>query len=436
MEAPLSAREGTARCHPGVGSAAAEYNLRSMPGEARRTYTDAMSLPRRPDPVDVLVVALVVGQQLALWRAESWSPSVSLVLLHVMAPGALLARRRAPLAATLVTLASEAALIQLMPSTLSVWFFSTIVAMAVIGSLRLPIAITGLVAMLGVCVEGGYLDRYGGGAGDLVMSFAIMAGAWTTGLLLGRRAAAARELASRSADLERARDRAADEAVAAERARVTRELHDVVAHGLTVLVIQLVAARDAIDHGEPPEQVVGRLRNTEEVAREALSELRVLLGILGEHDARPVAAATGADGVRDLVAQFRTIGQAVTLHVHGAERSLGAGVAMAVYRVVQEGLTNVLKHADGAPTNVTVRFGRGAVEVQVENAPGLPGRLTGDGAGRGLAGLAERVHLHGGELSSGPTPEGGFVVRCTIPDRSPGGVSVEPLPDAAGEPVP
>lgn len=407
-----------------------------MPTGTSRTYTGAMSLPRRPDPVDALLVALVAGQQLALWPATSWAPSLSLVLLHVMAPGALLARRRAPLAATLVTLSSEAALIQLMPSTLSVWFFSTIVAIAVIGSLRLPIAVTGLVAMLGVCVEGAYLDRYGGGAGDLLMSFAIMGGAWTAGLLLGRRGAVARELVTRSADLERARDRAAAEAVAAERARVTRELHDVVAHGLTVLVIQLVAAQDAIEHGEPTGQVVGRLRTTEDVARESLSELRVLLGILGQgDDARPVAAATGVDGVRDLVAQFRTIGQPVTLQVAGTERSLGAGVAMAVYRVVQEALTNVLKHADGAPTTVTVLFEKGAVEVRVENAAGRPGHLTDDGAGRGLVGLAERVHLHGGTLSSGPTTGGGFAVHCTIPDRPPGDVSGEALAVSAREPV-
>lgn len=391
-----------------------------------------MSL-RRADPVDGLVVLLVAGQQVELWSTTAWSPSVSLVLLHVMAPGALLVRRRAPLAATLGTLASEAALIQLMPSTLSVWFFSTIVAIGVIGSLRLPVAVTGLAGMLGVCIEGAYLDRFGGGAGDLAMSFALMTAAWCAGLLLGRRGAAARELAARSAELEAARDRTAAEAVAAERARVTRELHDVVAHGLTVVVIQAVAAQDAIGHGEPPEQVLDRVRSTEEIAREALSELRVLLGILGESAERPIAAATGVAGVRDLAAQFRSTGQQVSVETEGQERPLGAGVAMAVYRVVQEGLTNVLKHAGGAAASVSIGFGPDAVEVRVANAPGRPGPLTDRGAGRGLAGLAERVHLYGGELTSGATPDGGFVVACRIPDRAVDH-SVPPRPrDRAGE---
>jgi signal transduction histidine kinase len=378
-----------------------------------------MLLPRplrRPDPVDGLLVALVVGEQVELW-ATHHHPAVSLVMLHVMAPGALLVRRRTPLAATMTTLAAQAALIQLMPHTLSTWFLGILVSIAVIGAQPLFVAVTGLVGILGICIEGAYLDQFGGGAGDLAFSFAIMTGAWTLGLLLGRRSAAAHALATRSVELERERDSAAAEAVAAERARVTRELHDVVAHGLTVLVVQTVAAIDAIEHGAAASDVLARLRASEGVARESLSELRVLLGILGNgEDGRPIAAVTGLSGVRDLVAQFTATGHRVTLEVRGDERSLGPGLSMTVYRVAQEALTNVLKHADAAPATVTITFAPDHVELLVRNGPGRTGHLAAAGAGRGLVGLAERAHLYGGWLRAGPTQEGGFEIACRLPD--------------------
>jgi signal transduction histidine kinase len=375
-----------------------------------------MSL-RRPDPVDALLVGFMLAEQAELW-ATHHHPPVSLVVLHLMAPGALLVRRRTPLAATLVTLAAQAALIQLMPQTLSTWFLGILVSIAVIGSLPLPVALTGLAGVFGVCIEGSYLDQFGGGAGDLVFSFAIMSGAWTLGLLVGRRGASARMLALRSAELERQRDSAAEEAVAAERARVTRELHDVVAHGLTVLVVQTVAAVDAIEHGAAPSDVLSRLRTSEGVARESLSELRILLGILGEgQDGRPIAAVTGLPGVRELVAQFTATGHRVTLDVRGEERTLGPGLSMTVYRVTQEALTNVLKHADGAPATVTMSFEPDAVALTVRNEPGRSSRLATAGAGRGLAGLAERAHLYGGRLQSGATEDGGFEVTCHLPDH-------------------
>jgi signal transduction histidine kinase len=359
----------------------------------------------------------MVASQAELWVTSDGTPAVSLVVLHLMAPGALLARRRAPVAATLLTLASEAAVIQLMPHTLSTWFLGILVSMAVIGALELRVAVTGLVVMLGVCVEGSYLDQFGGGAGDLFLSFAIMSGAWTLGLLLGRRNASAHALALRSAELEHERDRAADEAVTAERARVTRELHDVVAHGLTVLVVQNVAAIDAIEHGADSSDVLERLRASEQVARVSLSELRTLLGILGEgQDGRPIAAVTGLAGVRELIAQFRATGQPVALEVSGDERELAPGLSMTVYRVVQEALTNVLKHSDGARATVTVTFATDGVDIAVVNGPGRSGRLAASGGGRGLAGLRERAHLYGGWLSSGPTEAGGYQVLCHLPE--------------------
>lgn len=393
---------------------------------------------RRPEPIDALLIALVLVGQVELWVTRHGSPPISLVVLHLMSPGALLVRRRSPLTATLVTMAAEAAVIQLEQSTLSAWFLGTVVAMAVIGALPLRVAATGLLLMFGVCLEGSYLDRLGGGVGDLLMSFAFMTGAWSLGLLLGRRNAATAALARHSADLERQRDVAAAEAVAAERARVTRELHDVLAHALTVLVVQTVAARDSLAHEPSGGDLDRRLATTEQVARDALTELRLLLGVLDEGGpGAHTDLGTGLDGVRALVSQLDRTGVGVELEVIGEPRELGAALAGTVYRVTQEALTNALRHAHGARVRVEIAFAPSTVSVLVRNGPGVPGPLSSAGAGRGLLGLHERVRLYHGSMRAGPTGDGGFEISCLLPDpldsdRGPGGpAAVHPDPEPA-----
>ena len=205
--------------------------------------------PRRL--VDVLLVLLVVVQLVELFATRQQVASVAVVVLMVVGTGALLLRARVPLPSVALAVGGFAALIQLVPASLSSTFFALLVVVGVIGSLSGPAAWLGLVGAWGIAFEGAWLDRYGGGVADFAMSAAIMAGAWVCGRLIGHGARAAAASAERVAAAERSRTEAASLAVREERARMTRELHDVVAHGLTVLVVQSVAAQQDLVDGAP-----------------------------------------------------------------------------------------------------------------------------------------------------------------------------------------
>lgn len=371
----------------------------------------------RLSPLDLFLVLLTSLQLVELWAARPAEHTVAGVLLTTMSTATLLARHRAPLAATLLCLAAHSVLIQLHPDGMSTTFFALLVAMAVIGGLALRVAVVGLLGALGIAAQGAWLDVHGSGLADFAMSAAIMAAAWGLGMAVTRRGHAAQLAFERAETAERSRRQAAEEAVAQERSRVTRELHDVVAHGLTILVVQSVAAQDDLDHGAPVEALRSRLAATEEVARQSLAELRTLLGILHEVDTAPVLnTADGVAGLETLVDQLRAAGLDVLFEVHGKVHGLGPGLELALYRVAQESLTNVLKHAGHAATRLSVMFGDDEVTMTVENPLDTPGKQVLPGAGRGLAGLRERVLLHGGAFAAGPV-EGRFRVRCRLPLR-------------------
>ena len=237
--------------------------------------------------MDVVLLLLVVGQLAELAVTRPSAAGVAVVVLMVLAPAAMLLRRRVPLAAVVVSFGSFAALIQLVPASLSTTFLALLFVVGVSGSLPRVAAVAGLVGAMTVGIEGAWLDRYGGGVGDFALSAAIMAGVWVCGMLVARTTSAAARSAVQAEQAEQARADAARDAVRAERQRMTRELHDAVAHGLTVLVVQTVAALEDLDHGESSERLARRLRATEDVAREALLELRTLLGILGAGEDGP-----------------------------------------------------------------------------------------------------------------------------------------------------
>ena len=366
--------------------------------------------PRRL--VDVLLLVLVVVQLVELFATRRQVASVAVVVLMVVGTGALLLRARVPLPSVALAVAGFAALIQLVPASLSSTFFALLVVVGVIGSLSGPAAWLGLLGAWGIAFEGAWLDRYGGGVADFAMSAAIMAAAWVCGRLIGHGARAAAASAERVAEAERSRSEAAFLAVREERDRMTRELHDVVAHGLTVLVVQSVAAQQDLADGAPVEQVGKRLRASEEVAREALLELRTLLGILGEdEDGSPTR--TGLPGVEALVQRLVRSGFPVTLRVEGDGRTWGRGVDLTLYRLVQEGLTNAVKHGDGSGARVDLRLAEEGVRVVIEN-DGVRADPAATGAGRGLSGLRDRVAQHQGSLEAGPTGAG-YRVVCELP---------------------
>ncbi|MEU4508740.1 histidine kinase [Nonomuraea wenchangensis] len=236
---------------------------------------------------------------------------------------------------------------------------------------------------------------------EFLVFYLLFAGCWLGGAFVR---------GQRLQEAERRR-LATEAAAAAERARIARELHDVVTHHVTAIVVQADATQFV---ATSPERVVTALSTIGGAGRRALAELRYLLDVLeatGE-SARPVVGS-----VRDLVEQTRSGGQPIELVEDGDQPSLPVGVGLAVYRMVQEGLTNAVKYAQGRPTTVRIGYRDDRVEVEVTNAAaavpvGARSSLSG---GRGLAGLRDRIGALGGELAAGEQPDGGFRVSASIP---------------------
>lgn len=201
-------------------------------------------------------------------------------------------------------------------------------------------------------------------------------------------------------------------AVAEERSRIARELHDVIAHSVSVMVVQAQASQRLLD-GEQGEarQALGSIETT---GRQALTEMRRLLGILRRTDAElALAPQPGLGSLDALIGQFRESGLPVDLRVEGEPRSLPPGVDLSAYRIVQEALTNALKHAGPARADVVVRYSDDGVELEI--ADDGPGTGKGGGSGHGLVGMRERVALYGGTLESGKQDGGGYFVRARLP---------------------
>lgn len=219
---------------------------------------------------------------------------------------------------------------------------------------------------------------------------------------------------------ERQQEAAARLATLAERQRIARELHDVVAHGLSVIIVQADGARYAeATHPEAPRQALATIAAT---GRESLTEMRRLLGILRDDpDAPRLAPQPDLDAVPALIDGFREAGLVVEAQIDGTPRPLPPAVGLTAYRVVQESLTNVLHHAGPTRVRVGVRVGADALDILVENAPGVsrPAGSLGERQGLGLVGMRERVGLLGGRMAAGPTPDGGFTVRVELPVRLP-----------------
>jgi signal transduction histidine kinase len=238
--------------------------------------------------------------------------------------------------------------------------------------------------------------------------------AWALGYGTRNRRAYLDELHARARDLERERDQQAALAVAADRGRISREVHDVVAHGLSLIVIQAQGADAALDRR--PDDTRDALRVIIETGRDSLADMRRMLRALGEVD-DPWRPQPGLAGLPGLLARVRAAGTPVRLEVDGTPAPLPPAVDLSAYRIVQEALTNVMKHAGaGATADVRVSYRGGEFGIVVgDDGTAAP---AGDG-GNGLRGMRERVRVLGGRLSAGPGDPGGFVVRATLPVRGP-----------------
>jgi signal transduction histidine kinase len=247
--------------------------------------------------------------------------------------------------------------------------------------------------------------------------YAAFFAAWALGDNLRTRRAYLAEVEARAQWLERDREERARRAVAAERSRIARELHDVISHNVSVMVVQAAAGRDVF--ASRPEQARSALGSIESIGREALVELRRLLGVVSADDAGDAGGFSPQPGLArlpELVEQVGAGGLHVELTVDGRARDLPAGVDLSAFRIVQEALTNTLKHARASRAQVSVRYADDALEVEVID-DGSAG--NGGGGGRGIVGMRERAALLGGELSAGPRPAGGFAVRARMPLERP-----------------
>ena len=243
--------------------------------------------------------------------------------------------------------------------------------------------------------------------------YAAFAVAWALGDNLRTRRAYLVEVEARAERLEREREERARRAVAAERARIARELHDVISHNVSVMVVQAAAARDVF--ARRPDRAHEALGSIESIGREALVELRRLLGVVSTDDDGDRAGFSPQPGLArlpELVEQVGAGGLKVGLSVTGVPRDLPAGVDLSAFRIVQEALTNTLKHAHASRAEVSVRYTDAGLEIEVLDDGAGNG---GPGGGRGIVGMRERAVLLGGELSAGPRPAGGFQVRARMP---------------------
>jgi signal transduction histidine kinase len=229
-------------------------------------------------------------------------------------------------------------------------------------------------------------------------------------LLIARRVVWDRE--QRAQIAERERDVAGREAVVEERARIARELHDVIAHNVSMIVVQAGAERRVLDGASASTHEV--LQTIEQIGRSALTEMRRLLGMLRSDADDALAPQPGLGDVPRLVTQVREAGLPVDLRIDGERRELPVGIELSAYRIVQEALTNALKHAGEAHAAVRIRYGDDSLELEiVDDGAEEANRLA--GGGHGLVGMRERVALYGGRFDASPNPGGGFVVRAKLP---------------------
>jgi signal transduction histidine kinase len=271
--------------------------------------------------------------------------------------------------------------------------------------------VAGLVLAWGVVAVIAYRDPIGNLDG-LIATSVIFGIVWTIAFAVGRKFQEADEAKERAARAEREREERARSAVSEERARIARELHDVVGHSVSVMTVQASAVRRLLR----PEQERERsaLLVVEQTGREALAEMRRMVGVLRRPEEAPaLAPQPSLEYLDKLVEQAREAGLPVDLRVEGEPVPLPAGVDLTAYRLVQEALTNTLKHARAKRAQVLVRYGSGDIEVAVSDDG--RGAGSGDGAGHGLVGMRERVAVYGGELEAGPGADGGYRLCARLP---------------------
>jgi signal transduction histidine kinase len=367
----------------------------------------------------IVFLAFAAVLQLVVERDSAGAPTTTLwftVPALALLPLPLLARRRFPFAAPAAYWLLAAALTYVdgllvpFPGSLEV---AGMAAAFLLGNLRdNRQAGIGLAIILGSMTV--VIDNIPGpsDASSYVFIPVRFAAAWVAGYALRERSERVVAAEARAEQAEREREAAARIAVAEERARIARELHDIVAHAVSVMVLQVGAVRMKLPEALAEDREA--LRGVERAGRTALSEMRRLLAAMrSDGEDVELAPQPGLDGLDSLLAEVGRAGLPVELHVDGDPVPLPRGIDLSAYRIVQEGLTNALKHAHASDADVTVRYGPRELELVVRDDG--KGAVAVDGPGHGLVGIRERVKIYGGEMSAGAASDGGFVLRARLP---------------------
>ncbi len=373
----------------------------------------------RPARLDTAyVVASVVMTAAALFEAGYGGPGAGLsttnVITSLLTGAAVLLARWSPMGGVLLLAATIAVPPVVVDGLPPIGGAQLIATMLLVGNAAYRLSRTpGMVAFAILAVlPPATIVATGEPLWEFVFFALILAPAWVVGVLLRREQHRSAELAALAEELRHEREKQAEVAVTAERTRISRELHDAVAHTVSVMTLQVGVVRRRLGTGSVEEET---LRGAETLGRQAVDELRRIVGLVREGESAALAPLPSLSQLEELVVQVRGTGTSVALEVSGPMAEIPQAVDMSAYRIVQEGLTNALRHAPGSAITVRVDVTGADVELTVENGPARKPVVTSARGGHGLAGIRERVHVLGGSLSAGPTSTGGHRLHALLP---------------------
>ena len=363
----------------------------------------------------LFLTVISVGSTVVAHNKAGHAVSVLAVILVTLTTAPVAMRRYRPLAVLAITV--SAAVLVLILTSQAQFPVGVLVALYTVASrCERPVSIRAA-EWVALPITVAVIANNGFHAGRVIPELAVFAIAWVLGDNIRTRRAYLAELEARAARLEREREERDERAVNEERARIARELHDVIAHNVSVMVVQASAGEEVFD--SDPRRARESLAAVASTGRAALAELRRLLGVIRAEEGDGAAASyrpqPGLEYLDELVRQVRETGLAVELSVIGEPRELPEGIGLCAYRIVQEALTNTLKHAHASEAQVSVRYVADALELQVLDDGRGPRAVNGESSGQGLIGMRERVALFGGELTARPRPGEGFEVRARLP---------------------
>lgn len=370
--------------------------MNRLPRRARAAYD--LLVARRSALFDLALAVITTGVELGLLFDDGTTVGVIPVVVTVLAGSGLLGRRRAPLAVLVATCAGAAVLVPLGYSPGGALVVVALASLAYLRSRTVSVAALVPTALFLLTAS--------------ITSLASPIGAWVLGSYLQTRRRYTWALEERAATLEREREQLDEIAAQRERSSIARELHDIVAHSVTVMLIGVRGARDVLPTA--PQVAAETLERVEASAEQSLAELRRILGLLRTADnSAPWGPLPSLDQLAELASGYRTAGMPVRLELTGDARPLAGGLELSAYRIIEEALTNVLRHTDPTQVTVTLDYGRTRLDVTVEDDGG--GRNPGSAAdGHGILGMRERAAAAGGSLDARHT-DGGFLVTARLP---------------------